>query len=116
MAFYQWYTAKSFAKIHNAVSIQQILMLYPALHEADLMKFVEIMNERLHRFYVDTSLKRFRKYARLSQGELSALSGVPLRQIQQFEQGHRDINKTQTGTLLRLSKVLGCSMEDLMEL
>lgn len=101
--------------IHSAVSIQQIVMLYPALHEADPLKFVEVMDERLHQYYTDTSLKRIRKCARLSQSELSALSGVPLRQIQQFEQRQRDINKAQAGTLLRLGKVLGRNMEDLME-
>lgn len=116
LAFYQWYTAKRFAMIHSAVSIQQIVMLYPALHEADPLKFVEVIDERLHQYYTDTSLKRIRKCARLSQSELSALSGVPLRQIQQFEQRQRDINKAQAGTLLRLGKVLGCNIEDLMEL
>ena len=116
LAYYQWYTAKSFSKIHSAVSMQEILMLYPTLHEADLLKFVEIMNDRLRHFFVDTNLKRIRKYAGLSQSELAALSKVPLRQIQLFEQRQRDINKTQAITLLRLSKALGCKSEDLMEI
>lgn len=116
LAYYQWYTAKSFSKIHSAVSIQEILMLYPTLHEADLIKFVEIMDDRLRHFFVDTNLKRIRKYAGLSQSELAALSKVPLRQIQLFEQRQRDINKTQAITLLQLSKALGCKSEDLMEI
>lgn len=116
LSYYQWYTAKPFSRIHAAVSIQQILMLYPALHEADLSQFVGIMNDRLRLFYLDTNLKRIRKYAGLSQSELSVLSKVPLRQIQLFEQRQRDINKTQAITLLQLSRALGCKSEDLMEL
>ena len=60
-------------------------------------------------------LKRLRTYAGLSQSALSKRSGVPLRQIQLFEQGQRDIKKTQGHTLYGLSRVLGCSMETLLE-
>lgn len=116
LAYYQWYTGKSFSRIHKAVSIQEILNWYPAFHEADIMKFVEAMNERLQYFYTDTNLRRIRKFAGLSQRELSVESGVPLRQIQLFEQKQRDINKTQAINLFRLSKILGCKSEDLLEL
>lgn len=116
LAYYQWYTGKPFSRIHKAVSIQEILYWYPAFHEADIMKFVEAMNERLQCFYTDTNLRRIRKFAGLSQRELSVESGVPLRQIQLFEQRQRDINKTQAINLFRLSKILGCKSEDLLEL
>ena len=32
-----------------------------------------------------------------------------------YEQKRNDINKAQAETLLKLSKVLGCNIEDLME-
>ena len=51
----------------------------------------------------------------MSQTALAAESGVPLRQIQLFEQGQRDINKTSAATLKQLSKALCCRMEDLIE-
>lgn len=116
LAYYQWYTGKTFSRIHEAVSIQEILYWYPTYHEADIMKFVAAMDEQMQHFYVDTNLKRIRKFAGLSQNELSVESGVPLRQIQLFEQRKRDINKTQAINLFRLSKVLGCKSEDLLEL
>lgn len=116
VAYYQWYSGKTFSKIHQAVSMKEILSLYPVLHEADIMKFVESMNERLKRFYVHTNLKVIRKMAGLSQHELAEMSGVALRQIQLFEQMQRDINKTQAINLLRISKVLGCKIEDLLEI
>ena len=60
-------------------------------------------------------LKRLREYANLSQRELAETSGVPLRQIQLFEQGQRDINKSQVHTLLLLSKALSCDIETLID-
>ena len=53
--------------------------------------------------------------AGLSQSELARASQVGLRSIQMYEQRQKDINKAQAQTLLRLSRVLYCSMEDLME-
>ena len=35
--------------------------------------------------------------------------------IQQYEQRQKDINKAQADTLLRLSRVLNCGVEDLVE-
>ena len=65
--------------------------------------------------YPTTRLKARRMNSGLSQSELSAESGVALRQIQLFEQKNRDINNAAAFTLLRLSKALHCRMEDLME-
>ena len=52
----------------------------------------------------------------LSQSELAELSGVPLRQIQLFEQRQRDINKTKAFDLYCLAKTLGCRSEELLEI
>ena len=116
LAFYQWYTGKTFYRIHKAVSVENMLRMYPTLHEADIMKFVDIMDDKMERYYIDTNLKRIRMRARLSQKELAELSGVPVRQIQLFEQRQRDINKTQALNIVKLSRVLGCRSEDLLEI
>ena len=105
LAFYQWYT---FGKIHRAVSLQQILTMYNVYHEMDIMKFVERINELWDEYYKETNLKRIRKLSGLSQSELAELSGVPLRQIQLFEQRQRDINKTKAIDVVRLCMVLCC--------
>lgn len=42
-------------------------------------------------------------------------TNIPLRTIQQYEQRQKNINKAQAETLLRLSRVLNCSVEDLIE-
>lgn len=115
LAYYQWYTGMTFSMIHDAVTIDELCCMYYTLHEADIMKFVEIMNDRLRSFYRDTGLKRHRLLAGWTQRELAEISGVSLRQIQLFEQRQRDINKAQALTLLKLSRALKCDMEDLLE-
>ncbi len=115
LCYYQWLTGYTFSHIHHAVSISELLGMYPTLHEADITKFVGIMHEKMKAAYPETNLKRLRTLAGLSQSELARQSGVSLRQIQLFEQRQRDINRTQALNLLRLARVLCCRMEDLVE-
>lgn len=63
----------------------------------------------------ESRLKRLREYVHLSQKQLAVDAGVALRQIQLFEQGQRDINKTQGDTLDKLAVALGCKIEDLLQ-
>ncbi len=46
LAYYQWYTGKTFADILAAVSLSSIIALYPAYHEMDVGRFVEEMDRR----------------------------------------------------------------------
>ncbi len=115
LAYYQWFTDVSFTDIFKAISLENIIEKYPVYHEMDIMKFVEQMNTLMRTAFPYTRLRYHRNNHGLSQAELAFESGVPLRQIQLFEQGHRDINKTAAITLYKLAKVLNCSMEDLLE-
>lgn len=116
LAYYQWYTARSFMKIYKVATIEDLLKMYPVYHEMDIMKFVEAMNERWDQYYTETNLKRLRKISGLSQKELADLSGVAIRQIQLFEQRKRNINHTRAIDVLKLGKILGCKPEDLLEI
>ena len=69
----------------------------------------------MREFFADTNLKRIRTAYGCTQAELAKRSGVSLRSIQMYEQRNKDINKASAETLLRQSRVLGCTMEDLME-
>ena len=115
LAYYQWYCSESFFRILAAVSLENIIDLYIPYHEMDVMQFVDQMEKRMKMAYPWTKLRMKRENRGLSQSELAAEADVPLRQIQLFEQRQRDINKTAAVTLLRLSRSLGCRMEDLME-
>lgn len=44
MAYYQWYTAKSFNQMYaDGQTYEKVLMMYYPMHEADLAKVVEAM-------------------------------------------------------------------------
>ena len=62
-----------------------------------------------------TRLKRRRELCGLTQEELAGRSGVSLCPIQMYEQRVNDIDKAQAQTIYKLSRVIGCSMEDLLE-
>lgn len=62
-----------------------------------------------------SNLKRIRTEAKLSQSKLSDLSGVNVRLIQDYEQGHKPINHAKAITVYKLSEALGCDMRDLLE-
>jgi hypothetical protein len=115
LAYYQWISGKSFKSIHEVISFEDMQNWYPTLHEADITKFVEIANERFNSKHMQTNLARIRNISGLTQIRLSKLSDVPLRTIQMYEQRNKDINKAQSITLLKLSRVLGCEVENLME-
>ena len=61
-------------------------------------------------------LKIMRTGAGLSQRQLSELSGVNLRTIQDYESnGGQVIDKTSLRTLLNLAKALRCNIKDILE-
>ena len=89
--------------------------MYYTLHEADITKFEDIIDERMKECFPETNLKRIRTAYGCTQAELAQLSGVSLRSIQMYEQRNKDINKASVDTVYRLAKTLGCAMEDLIE-
>lgn len=113
LAYYQWYTGISFKRIGNKLPPSKIIDMYHPLHEADLQKFVDVANSIV--LQKETNLARYRKNAKMSQDELARYSKVSLRSIQLYEQRHLDINSAPAYKILLLSKTLGCSMEDLIE-
>ena len=115
VAYYQWYTGRTFKDIFQNVSAKEIEKLYPTLHEAHEDKFVDVVNSIIERKTTTTKLQELRKNIGYSQRELAEKSGVNLRTLQQYELKAKDINKAATTTLLALSKTLGCKIEDLLE-
>lgn len=47
LCYYQWFTGYSFNEIFNAVPITKIIDMYYPYHEADITKFVEVMNQKM---------------------------------------------------------------------
>ncbi len=60
------------------------------------------------------NLKAMREKNGLKQTELAAISGINLRSLQDYEQGHKSIYSAKGETLLRLSRALGYSIEEIL--
>lgn len=115
LAEYQWVTRKRFKDIFSRISFMEILSMYNVYHEMDIEHFIEDMDKKYSSAVQETRLKIIRENRGISQSELSKLSGVSLRSIQMYEQKVNDIDKAQAKTVYKLSRVLGCTIEDLLE-
>lgn len=115
LAEYQWFTSKRFKDIFSRIPLSEIVSMYHVYHEMDIGHFIEDMNKKYQEIQRETRLKTIRENRGISQSELARLSGVKLRSIQMYEQKVNDIDKAQAGTVYKLSRVLGCTMEDLLE-
>lgn len=114
-AFYQWHSGRKYSDIFKVISFEDMQKMYYTLHEADITKFVETADKLMKEHFADTNLKRIRTAYGCTQAELAKRSGVSLRSIQMYEQRNKDINKASVETVHSLAKVLGCSIEDLIE-
>ena len=115
LAEYQWDTCRRFKDIFSRIPLSEIVTMYSVYHEMDIGHFIEDMNKKYMSVTQEIHLKTIRENRGISQVELAALSGVKLRSIQMYEQKVNDIDKAQVRTLYKLSRVLGCSIEDLLE-
>jgi DNA-binding XRE family transcriptional regulator len=116
LAYYQWYSSRKYSDIFKVVSFSELEVMYYTLHEADISKLVDVINERMIEHFPETNLKRIRAAYGITQLELAKKAGVSLRSIQMYEQRNKDINKANAETIYRIAKVLGCAMEDLIEI
>ena len=113
LAYYQWYTGMSFEQIGRRLPPSRIIDMYYPLHEASLEKFVDVANSIV--LQKETNLAKYRKNANLSQEKLALYSDVSYRSIQSYEQRQLNINAAPAFKLLKISRVLGCAIEDLLE-
>jgi len=115
LAEYQWTTCKRFKDIFDKIPFSEIVLMYKVYHEMSVENFIEDLNKRMALIAKEPRLKMIRENRGLSQSELAKLSGVNLRSIQMYEQKINDIDKAQVGTVYKLSRVLGCTIEELLE-
>ena len=115
LAYYQWYSGKSFKDILSSLPMEQIERMYPAMHEASEQRFVDVVENMIARKTSATKLQTLRRLNGYSQRILAEKSGIHLRNVQQYEQRAKDINKAAVSTLVALAKTLNCQIEDLLE-
>ena len=115
LAEYQWSCGRRFKDIFARIPLTQIIEMYSVYHEMDITSFVAAMEELYTTAEGDPNLKKIRESRGLSQSELAKQSGVNLRNIQMYEQRVNNIDKAQAHILYKLSRFLGCDVEDLLE-
>lgn len=113
LAYYQWATGRPFRNIALILDVDELVALYPALHEASEERAAETLEARAAS--LPAALATVRKARGFSQVQLAQSSGVSLRAIQQYEQRRKDISKAQAGTVYQLAQTLGCRTEDILE-
>ena len=112
LAYYQWYRNLSFARIWKDVSIHKLLKAYPVLHEADVMKVVEVLDSWI-KPVEKKSIRTMRRARGWSQAKLAELSGLSVSQLQRLEYGERSIENLSVKSALRLASALGVTIEEL---
>ena len=115
IAYYQWYSGRKYSDVFKVLSFEDLQKMYYTLHEADITKFVDIVDSKIKEYFSETNLKRIRTAYGFTQAELAERSGVSLRSIQMYEQRNKNINKASADSMYSLAKALGCTMEDLIE-
>ncbi len=115
LAYYQWYSGCTFKALNMEVPIETVLGMYSKYHEMDISQFTDRIEEIRSGQRVHTYLKMYREKMGYSQSELAALSGVPVRTLQQYEQGQKSINKARADYVISLSKTLNVDPGLLLE-
>ena len=116
LCYYQWVTCLSFAEISSFLSFEYVLGMHESYRRRAPEDFANELNALYRGAKRDTNLASLRRAAGLSQAKLAAAADIPVRTLQQYEQRQKDINKAQAEYIFRLARVLGCQMEDLIEL
>ena len=114
LARYQYECGLRFRDIIRYLPLQDIIRMYPALHEASEERFLYAAEQIRQRSMKETRLQQIRRLNAYSQKLLADRSGVSLRMIQQYEQGAKDIRKASSSGLLALAGTLHCDIEDLI--
>ena len=113
ISYYQWYRNIRFKDIQ--VPIDDIISLYSPYHEMDILHFCDRLDSLQGYDNTTSNLKRLRNKAGLTQNELSSLTGIPVRTIQQYEQKQKDINGARSEYLILLARALQCDPAMILE-
>ena len=115
LAHYQWRTALSFAEIDSFATISEIVACYSPYHEMDVSRFCEHLDDLYRDAHPESRLKEARERSGMTQEALSAVSGVPLRMIQHYEQRRKNLGKAAFDTVFRLAQALHVHPQSIVE-
>ena len=111
LGYAQAHLKKSFETLIKVFPCSELINYYFPYHEMDITHIINVFNEKIAKY---NALKEIRTQSKISQDELSLLTGIPVRTIRAYEQGKLDLSKAQADTVLLLAKTLNCSVESLI--
>lgn len=116
LAYYQWETGRSFQRINEYLTLTDILCMYKTHHEADVSKFVETAEKIFKSKHRKTYLSKYRDLLNYSIEELAKEAKVPVDVVQELDSNFESVWNTDCKTLYKMSKILNCRIEDLLEI
>ena len=114
LAYYHWWTSRSFRDIARIASVQSAIEMYNPLHEESENRFVDRMEELAAEQKQIQSLKSLRQLRGWSQNDLAERSGVNIRSIRQYEQNPKTIERAEVRAVKALAQALTCRIDDLI--
>ena len=111
LTHYQWYSGRTFKSIMDTIPYDELLGLYGTLHEADIQKSYEVLDDHFSKS--ESKLKTIRKQCGLTQETLAKRSGISLNTIRAYEQKSKDLNKAQFHIVMQIAQALQCDVCEL---
>ena len=111
LVFIQRAVRRSFKEIFALYLCSRLLKDYDTYGDIDPIEMVKKIKQYIS---MGNKLKQFREKKKMTQQELSNTSNVTVKNIKAYEDGTVDISKAQGDTLFRLSRALGCTIEELL--
>ena len=115
LAYYQWKTCRSFKRIHQFLSIKDILCMYPTHHEADEEYSVESFNQIYERTHSHTYLKDIMDALGITIEELSERTEISMSELKMLANDIEKMRYVDATKLYILATALRCSMDELIE-
>lgn len=100
----------TFEALFFAIPIEQMLNLYRLYHEMNVTRLDDYLNETIKHTMLDVVMKSLK----ISNTELSSLTGISVSTINALRYNKRNIAKLEGGKLQKIAKVLCVKMETLL--
>lgn len=115
VAYYQWLTSLSFAKIFEIASADTILSMFDIYHEMDVTQFFEAMNDKYLEKHPDSKLSLVLQKKGVTVKELSEKADVSLDVLNDLVKRHNIFKKDHLLSLGKIAKAIDCNVNSLQE-
>lgn len=105
----------SFKELLEYVSLSEIVSMYDPYHEMFEERFVEVLSSIVLRRRKRSRLQKIRMAVGMSQSQLSEVSGINIRTLQQYEIRSKDLSKASYSTVKALADALYVDPDSLID-